>query len=84
MEVTDVRIHLIQGETKIKAYAKVVFDNCFIVNGLKVISGNKGFFVAMPSRLVKGRYQDIAHPTDNQTRMMIEDAVIEAYEQCIK
>lgn len=84
MEVTDVRIHLRHGEPKVKAYAKIVLDNCFVVNGLKVISGAKGFFVAMPSRLVRDRYQDVAHPTNNKTRMMIEDAVIEAYEQCIK
>ena len=85
MEVTDVRIKLANNDSKLKAYASIVLDDCFVMRDLKVINGSRGFFVAMPSKKTSGdRYIDIAHPTDNNTRRMIEDAVITAYEQCTK
>lgn len=84
MEVTDVRITL-ENKGLVRAKAIVVFDDCFIVRGLKVIDGDNGFFVAMPSRRGKnGKPVDVAHPINNATRLKIEDAVITAYEKVRK
>lgn len=79
MEVTEVRIFPVQ-EDRLKAYVAITFDNCFVVRDLKVINGNNGLFVAMPSKKRKdGTYRDTAHPLDQQTRQMIEGKVLEEY-----
>jgi stage V sporulation protein G len=79
MEVTEVRIFPVQEE-RLKAYVAITFDNCFVVRDLKVISGNNGLFVAMPSKKRKdGTYRDTAHPLNNETRQMIESKVLEEY-----
>lgn len=79
MEVTEVKIFPVQ-EDRLKAYATITFDNCFVVRDLKVISGNNGLFVAMPSKKRKdGTYRDTAHPLNNQTRQMIESKVLGEY-----
>lgn len=79
MEITDIRVYPVD-EDRLKAYASIVFDDCFIVNDLKLIEGNRGLFVSMPSRRRKrGGYRDVAHPLDNDTRNMIEESVISAY-----
>lgn len=79
MEVTEVKIFPVQ-EDRLKAYVTITFDNCFVVRDLKVISGNNGLFVAMPSKKRKdGTYRDTAHPLNNQTRQMIESKVLEEY-----
>ncbi|MCJ7508169.1 MAG: septation regulator SpoVG [candidate division Zixibacteria bacterium] len=84
MEITEVRITL-RDEEKLKAFANVTFDNAFVIRGLKVINGNEGYFVSMPSRKRKdGTHQDIAHPINNETRKMIEDKVLAAYEEELK
>src|SRR4030067_3445946 len=76
MEVTEVRIFPVQEE-RLKAYVAITFDNCFVVRDLKVISGNNGLFVAMPSKKRKdGTYRDTAHPLNNATRPMIEEAAL--------
>lgn len=81
MKITDVKVFPVEEE-KLKAYATVTFDNCFIVRDLKVISGNKGYFIAMPSKKRKdGTFRDVAHPLNSETRKMIEDAVLEVYER---
>lgn len=81
MEITEVRITL-RDEDKLKAFASITFDNCFVVRGLKVISGSQGFFVSMPSRKrADGTYQDLAHPINNEMRKRIEDRVLNAFEQ---
>lgn len=80
MEITEVRIFPV-NEDKLKAYATVTFDDCFVVRDLKVINGNSGLFVAMPSKKRKdGTFKDIAHPLNNDFRTQIENAVLEAYE----
>ena len=80
MEITEVRITL-RNEEKLKAFASITFDDCFVVRGLKVISGSQGYFVSMPSRKRKdGSYQDIAHPINNEMRKKIEDKVLDAFE----
>lgn len=80
MQVTDVKIYLREND-KLKAFATITLDDCFVIRGLKIIMGNKGRFVAMPSMRKKdGTFQDIAHPINNETRMMIEDKVFEAFD----
>jgi len=80
MKITDVKVFPVD-EDKLKAYATITFDNCFIVRDLKVISGNKGYFIAMPSKKRKdGTFRDVAHPLNSETRKMIEEAVLQVYE----
>jgi stage V sporulation protein G len=84
MEVTEVRIFPVQEE-RLKAYVAITFDNCFVVRDLKVISGNNGLFVAMPSKKRKdGTYRDTAHPLNNETRQLIESKVLEEYNKEIQ
>lgn len=79
MNITDVKVFPVDEE-KLKAYATITFENCFIVRDLKVISGNKGFFIAMPSKKRKdGTFRDVAHPLNSETRKLIENAVLEVY-----
>lgn len=84
MEITEVRI-ILRDEVKLRGFANVTFDNAFVVRGMKIISGTKGYFVSMPSRKrPDGTHQDVAHPINNETRRMIEDAVLDAYEKEIR
>ena len=79
MEVTEVRLSL-KDDERLKAFACITLDGCFVVRGLKVIQGPNGMFVAMPSRKKPdGTYQDIAHPINNETRRMIEQYVLSEY-----
>jgi stage V sporulation protein G len=79
MEITEVRLTL-RDEERLKAFVSITFDDAFVIRGLKVIDGNTGLFVAMPSRRRKdGEFRDIAHPINNATREMIEDAVMGEY-----
>lgn len=79
MEVTEVKIFPVQ-EDRLKAYVSITFDRCFVVRDLKVINGNNGLFVAMPSKKRKdGTYRDTAHPLNNETRQMIESVVLAEY-----
>ncbi len=87
MEITGVKVNLVldEQEKKLKAFANITFDDCFVVSGLKVIKGDKGLFVSMPSRKLKdGTFKDIAHPLDNETRQKIEAKVLAAYEEKLK
>lgn len=84
MEVTEIKIFPV-NEDRLKAYASITFDNCFIIRDLKVIKGNNGLFVAMPSKKRKdGSYRDTAHPLNNETRQMIESKVLEEYKKEIQ
>jgi stage V sporulation protein G len=81
MEVTEVRVFPVDEE-KLKAYVTITIDNCFVVRDLKVINGNNGLFVAMPSKKRKdGTFRDTAHPLNNETREMIESKVLAEYER---
>lgn len=81
MEVTEVRVFPV-SEDKLKAYVTITFDDCFVVRDVKVINGNNGLFVAMPSKKRKdGSFKDMAHPLNNETRRMIESKVLEAYKR---
>ena len=84
MEITEVRITL-RNEDKLKAFANVTFDDEFVIRGLKIINGNSGYFVSMPSRKRSdGTHQDVAHPINNRMRQKIEEAVLTAYETELK
>ena len=83
MEVTDVQIRKAIGEGKLKAYATITFDNCFVLHNIKLIEGEKGVFVAMPSRRTKaGAYKDIAHPITPEFRLVLQDSILAAYAAC--
>jgi len=83
MQITEVRVFPVDEE-KLKAYASIVLDACFIVNDLKVIEGKRGLFISMPSRRRKrGGYRDVAHPLNNETRRMIEEQVLAEYQRAL-
>jgi len=85
MEITEVKVFPVTDGEKLKAYATIVFDNAFIIRDLKVIEGNKGLFVSMPSRKRKdGTFRDVVHPLNPETRRMIEDRVVEAYKRVME
>lgn len=81
MEITDVRVRKIAKEGKMKAVVSVTFDNEFVVHDIKVIEGEKGLFIAMPSRkALDGEFRDIAHPINSMTRDKIQKSILEKYE----
>ncbi|HAH31548.1 MAG TPA: septation protein SpoVG [Elusimicrobia bacterium] len=81
MEVTEIRIHL-RNEARLKAFATVTFDGAFVVHNMKVVNGNNGLIVCMPSRKIKdGTYKDIAHPIDNEFRNKLETIILKAYKE---
>jgi stage V sporulation protein G len=82
LEITDVRVRLYnKSDDKLKAFATITLNGCFVVSDLKVIQGNKGLFVAMPSRKRKdGKFRDVAHPLNSDTRQMIEERILSLYE----
>ena len=80
MKITEVKVYPARENGRLKAYATIVFDDSFIVRDLKIIDGNKGLFVSMPSRKRKdGSFRDIVHPLNSDMRKEIEDAVIKQY-----
>jgi len=80
MKITEIKIYPVEDGGRLKAYATMVFDDCFIVRDLKVIEGDKGFFVSMPSRKRKdGSFRDIVHPLNSGTRTDVEKSIIEEY-----
>ncbi len=84
MKITEVKVFPV-NEDRLKAYVSITLENCFVVRDLKVIQGTNGLFVAMPSKKRKdGQFRDIAHPLNQETRAMIEDAVFDAYEAELK
>ena len=83
MEITEVKVFPVQEE-KLKAFVSIVFDQCFMVNDIKIIQGREGLFISMPSRKKKnGEFKDVAHPLNNETRRMIEDKVLGEYERIL-
>ena len=83
MEITEVKVFPIQEE-KLKAFVSIVFDQCFMVNDIKIIQGREGLFISMPSRKKKnGEFKDVAHPLNNETRRMIEDKVLGEYHRVL-
>ena len=84
LEITEIRVHL-RNEDRLKAFATVTFDNCFVVRNMKIIEGNKGLILCMPSRkLADGTYKDIAHPINIPFRKMLEDQVMDCYREEVR
>jgi len=83
MEITDVRIRKCKDKSKLKAYASVTFDDCFVVHSVGIIEGANGAFVAMPSRRVsENEFKNIAHPIVTSFRDKMTQVVLEAWEKC--
>lgn len=81
MEITEIRITL-RDDEKLRGFASITLDDCFVIRGLKIIEGATGMFVAMPNRRRKdGTFQDIAHPINAATREMMESRIIAAYKE---
>jgi len=84
MNVTDVRIRKLNQEGKMKAIVSVTFDNAFVIHDIKVIEGQNGLFIAMPSRKVaEGDYRDIAHPINSETRNALQEIIFKEYEKAL-
>ncbi|HHY63111.1 MAG: septation regulator SpoVG [Bacillota bacterium] len=82
MNITDVRVRKVNTAGKMRAIASITFDDAFVVRDIRVIEGQKGLFVAMPSRKAPdGQFRDIAHPVTQEARDMIEDAIISVYNE---
>lgn len=82
MQITDVRVRKVTKEGKMKAIVSITIDNEFVVHDIKVIEGEKGLFIAMPSRKASdGEYRDIAHPINSDTRDKIQSLILKAYEE---
>ena len=80
MNITDIRIRKVGDESKLKAVASITFDGEFVVHDIKVIEGQNGMFIAMPSKKMgEGDFRDIAHPLTQEVRTRLRDAVLEAY-----
>ena len=85
MTITDVRIGKIAAEGKMKAIVSITFDNEFVVHDIKVIEGQNGLFIAMPSRKTPdGEFKDIAHPINTDTREKIQESILKAYEAAVE
>ena len=82
MEITDVRVRKLSEEGKMRGIVSVTFDNAFVVHDIKIIEGQSGLFIAMPSRKVgEGEFRDIAHPITVESRAQLQDVIFEAYEK---
>ena len=82
MNITDVRIRLIAKEGKMKAVASITLDSEFAIHDIKIIDGEKGLFIAMPSRKTQdGEYRDIAHPINTETRDRIQSIILQSYRE---
>lgn len=85
MQITDVHVRKITKEGKLKAVVSITLDDEFVVHDIKVIEGEKGFFIAMPSKKSPdGEYRDIAHPIKSETRERIQKIILEKYEEAME
>lgn len=84
MQITDVRVRKVAKEGKLKAVVSITMDEEFVVHDIKVIEGEKGLFIAMPSKkALDGEYRDIAHPINSGTRSRIQEVILEKYEKAL-
>ena len=82
MQITDVRVRKVEKEGKMKAVVSITIDDEFVVHDIKVIDGEKGLFIAMPSRKASdGEYRDIAHPINSDTRQKIQQLILDTYKK---
>ncbi len=85
MQITDVRVRKVEKEGKMRAVVSITIDEEFVVHDIKVIEGEKGLFIAMPSRrAADGEYRDIAHPINSQTRENIQRMILDKYQKEIE
>lgn len=85
MQITDVSVRKVAKEGKLKAVVSITMDEEFVVHDIKVIEGEKGLFIAMPSKkAVDGEYRDIAHPINSETREKIQSIILENYEKVLE
>ena len=85
MQITDVRVRKVAKEGKLKAVVSITMDEEFVVHDIKVIEGEKGLFIAMPSKkAVDGEYRDIAHPINSETREKTQSIILENYEKVLE
>ncbi len=84
MRITDVRVRKMTQDSKMKAIVSITIDDEFVVHDIKVIEGEKGLFIAMPSKKANdGEYRDIAHPINSDTRDRIQTIILESYERAL-
>ncbi len=84
MQITDVRVRKIEKEGRLKGMASVTFEDLFVVHDIKIVDGDHGLFIAMPSRRSKeGGYRDIAHPINPEMRQKLQDVILEEYDKII-
>ncbi len=84
MQITDIRVRVVSKDSKMKAVVSVTFDDAFVVHDIKVIEGEKGLFIAMPSKKTPdGEYRDIAHPINGDMRAALQDAILTKYEEAL-
>lgn len=84
MKITDVRVRKMTQDSKMKAIVSITIDDEFVVHDIKVIEGEKGLFIAMPSKKASdGEYRDIAHPINSDTRDMIQKVILDSYERAL-
>ncbi|MDC7294614.1 MULTISPECIES: septation regulator SpoVG [unclassified Butyrivibrio] len=82
MKITDVRVRKVAKQGKMRAVVSVTFDNEFVVHDIKVIEGERGLFIAMPSKKsADGEYRDIAHPINSDMRKVLQDTILEAFDK---
>jgi stage V sporulation protein G len=86
IKITDVKIRIVTAEnSKLKAVASIIIDECFAVHDIKIIEGDNGEFIAMPSRKTPtGEFKDIVHPINTQTRELMRDTIIQAYNRALE
>lgn len=82
MKITKVNMRKIQSDSRMRGIVSVVVDNCFAIHGIRIIEGDNGLFIAMPSRKNSdGKYRDVAHPITPECRKMFEEAILEEYKK---
>ncbi|SCJ68248.1 Stage V sporulation protein G [uncultured Clostridium sp.] len=82
MNITDIRVREVQTDSKMKAVASITFDNSFVVHDIKIVEGQEGMFIAMPSRkLSDGSFRDIAHPINTSARAELQQLILDKYQQ---
>ena len=84
MNITDVRVRKVEKEGKMKAVVSITIDHEFVIRDIKVIEGDRGLFIAMPSkRTADGEFRDIAHPINSETRESIQKIILDSYEKSL-